>query len=115
MQIFKTEITKDKEKGAQLEELIIVKHAFHGAHVLDELKVATEQARHDCSESRRPLFIQIAKVLEQIDKHAPIIDVMIQQQPFFVNLVWGSVRFIIQVSQILISCFHIPALELWAF
>jgi len=65
---------------------------------LDDLKRVVREAHEKCYKARSPAFARLGQWLETIDTYAPIIDVMIQQQPFFVNLVWGSARFIIQVS-----------------
>ena len=50
-------------------------------------------------------MVQIGAALQKVNAYAPVIDVMIQQQPFVVNLVWGSIRFIIQVNYCLVA-FH---------
>ena len=73
-----------------------VQHGFHG---LNEMKLVAQRALDCCVPSSRPAFELLGEVLVAIDKYAPIIDVMIQQQPFIVNLVWGGIRFIIAVSQ----------------
>jgi len=72
-----------------------VQHGFHG---LNEMKLVAERALDCCVPSSRPAFKLLGAALVAIDKYAPIIDVMVQQQPFIVNLVWGGIRFIIFVS-----------------
>jgi len=66
---------------------------------LEELKVVTRQAYQKCYGARNPTYMQLAKCLEALDRHAPVVDVMIQQQPFFINIIWGGIRFIVQVSR----------------
>jgi hypothetical protein len=62
------------------------------------MRLVAQQALDCCVPSSRPAFELLADALVAIDKYAPIIDVMVQQQPFIVNLVWGGIRFVITVS-----------------
>lgn len=71
---------------------------------MNEMKKVAEQALDCCPPSSRPAFVLLGQALVAIDKHAPVIDVMVQQQPFIVNLVWGGIRFIISVSCQMRSC-----------
>jgi hypothetical protein len=88
-------LTQRKEKKIEAGSKEGAEHPYRG---FEELQATTDKAYHDCAKPRRPAFVALGKALQAIDKHAPIIDVMIQQQPFFVNLVWGTIRFIIGVS-----------------
>ena len=74
-----------------------------GTHPLEQLKAAVSASHDLCYRRRRPSLLRLGRVLEAIDKAAPIVDVMIQQQPFIVNLVWGSLRFIIQVRPLVVT------------
>lgn len=96
--IFNADCTDDKAKKIVDGSLDNMKHPFHGLH---ELQRVTEEARDKCyNKEYRPILVLLGKALVTIDKHAPVIDVMIQQQPFIVNIVWGSIRFLIQVSEV---------------
>jgi hypothetical protein len=88
-------LTSKEEKRVQFNSPEAVQHGFRG---LNEMKFVAEQALGRCAPSSRPAFVLLKDALVAIDKHAPVIDVMVQQQPFIVNLVWGGIRFIISVS-----------------
>jgi hypothetical protein len=88
-------MTKKKDKVLLLEPCNVAKHPFLGFKALTQ-EVQEEYAR--CYEKRQPFFVQMGRALRAANTYAPVIDVMIQQQPFVVNLIWGSIRFIIQVN-----------------
>jgi hypothetical protein len=88
-------LANKEEKIIQFNSAEAVQHDFRG---LNEMKSVAEQALGRCTPSSRPAFVLLKDTLVAIDKYAPVIDVMIQQQPFIVNLVWGGIRFIISVS-----------------
>ena len=94
-QTFKTKMTKKKYKILLLEPSNVAMHPFLG---FDHLTQEVHEAHRQCYEKRHPFFVQVGRALQAANTYAPVIDVMIQQQPFVVNLVWGSIRFIIQVS-----------------
>ena len=62
------------------------------------MKMVGEQGLDCSAPSSRPAFVLLGEALVAIDKYTPVIDVMVQQQPFVVNLVWGGIRFTISVS-----------------
>jgi hypothetical protein len=93
-------MTKMKYKILLLEPSNVVTHPFLG---FEDLTQEVERAHRECYGNRHPFFVQIGRALQAANMYAPAIDVMIQQQPFVVNLVWGTIRFIIQVSDSLFT------------
>jgi hypothetical protein len=93
-------MTKKKYKILLLEPSNVATHRFLG---FEDLTQEVERAHRECYGKRHPFFVQIGRALQAAHMYAPAIDVMIQQQPFVVNLVWGSIRFIIQVSDSLFA------------
>jgi hypothetical protein len=93
-------MTKKKYKILLLEPSMVATHPFLG---FENLTKEVQEAQRECYEKRHPFFVQIGRALQVANTYAPVIDVMIQQQPFVVNLVWGSIRFIIQVSDSLFT------------
>jgi hypothetical protein len=91
-------MTKNRRKILLLEPSNVFTHQFLG---FDSLIQEVQEAHGQCYEKRQPFFVQMGRALRAANTYAPVIDVMIQQQPFVVNLVWGSIRFIIQVSDAL--------------
>lgn len=88
-------MTKKKYKILMLEPSSVATHPFLG---FENLIQEAQGAHQQCYEKRHPFLVQVGRALRAANTYAPMIDVMIQQQPFVVNLVWGSIRFIIQVS-----------------
>jgi hypothetical protein len=88
-------MTKKRNKILLLEPFNVASHPFLG---FENLMKEVQEAHRHCYEKRHPFFVQIGRALRAANTYAPVIDVMIQQQPFVVNLVWGSIRFIIMVS-----------------
>jgi hypothetical protein len=93
-------MTKKKYKILLLEPSNVVTHPFLG---YEDLTQEVERAHRECYGNRHPFFVQIGRALQAANIYAPAIDVMIQQQPFVVNLVWGTIRFIIQVNDSLFT------------
>lgn len=93
-------MTKKKYKILLLEPSNVERHPFLG---FEDLTQEVKRAHGECYGRRHPFFVQIGRALQAANIYAPAIDVMIQQQPFVVNLVWGSIRFIIQVSDSLFT------------
>jgi hypothetical protein len=93
-------MTKKKYKILLLEPSNVATHPFLG---FEDLTQEVKRAHRECYGKRHPFFVQIGRALQAANIYAPAIDVMIQQQPFVVNLVWGSIRFIIQVSDSLFT------------
>jgi hypothetical protein len=95
VQTFKTKMTKKIDKILLLEPSNISTHPCVRFQALTQ---EVQEAHERCYENRRAFFVQMGRALRAANTYAPVIDVMIQQQPFVANLVWGSIRFIIQVS-----------------
>lgn len=93
-------MTKKKDKILLLEPFNVASHPFLG---FQNLRKEVQEAHRDCYGKRHPFFVQVGRALQAVNRYAPVIDVMIQQQPFVVNLVWGSIRFIIMVSDALLT------------
>lgn len=92
--IFNTKLTNDKEKKIPRGSW---KSRTQPCHGLKELIEANEEAYRRSYDARRPLFRQLGEALQTVHKFAPVFDVMVQQQSMAV-LVWGPMRFVIQVS-----------------
>ena len=92
-QIFNTRLTKDPRKkitGPRLK-------SETNACSLAQLVKATEEAHRVCYSKQTPGIARFQQILLAINKHALVADVLIQHQPQVTALVWGSIRFLIQV------------------
>ncbi len=68
-------------------------HAFKG---LEDLESICTEAQGKASRPH-PIYHSIGRAIERAHGFAPTLDVIVQQQPI-AAFVWGSIRFILQVS-----------------
>ena len=104
IKIFNADLTKDKSKEIVLDQVNGggVTQPFRGLQELIEVNL---RAHSRCYDSRAHVFRQLGESFQAVHSFAPVFDVMIQQQPFIAALIWGSVRFIIQVRRAFTSLF----------
>ncbi|KAF7507016.1 hypothetical protein GJ744_011040 [Endocarpon pusillum] len=63
-----------------------------------QFRRSTQLAHERCYAERIPAAASCEKVLRAINKYALVVDVLIQHQPHVTAIVWGLIRFLIQVS-----------------
>ncbi|ERF71414.1 hypothetical protein EPUS_08683 [Endocarpon pusillum Z07020] len=92
--IFNEKLTNDKEKIIPRGSW---KNATQPCDGLEELIRANREAYRKTFDTRRPRFKRLGEALQTVHKFAPVFDVMVQQQSFIAVLVWGPMRFVIQL------------------
>jgi len=65
---------------------------------LDDLCLATEAAKAKCTREAGTLRARLDQILVTVYEYSKAVDVIIQQQPDITAVVWGAMRFLIQVS-----------------
>ena len=72
---------------------------------------ATQEAHTQCYNSKQvPGIAKLQKLLLAVNKYALVADVLIQHQPHVTAIVWGCIRFLIQVCYPLALLLLIPCL-----
>jgi hypothetical protein len=102
-QIFNTSLTKDRRKRIQSSDTSTRKHSCS----LFELVIATQEAHRQCYSKNIPGAANFKRVLQAVNKYALVADVLIQHQPHTTAIVWGCIRFLIQVR----TCLKPPVVE----
>jgi hypothetical protein len=100
-QIFNQELTKDKKKKIDLSNL----SNNHPLCSLPALVEATKDEREKSGVVTSPAATALRRSIELVHTYAPIADVFIQHQPHITAIVWGCVRFLIEVS-VPLALFH---------
>ena len=85
-------MTKDDKKKIDLGS-----ENFPVIQTIEDIFKTSLQANLSHDRSREGATDVFNKVFKIVDKYAKVIDVFIQQQPDITAVVWGSVRFLIQV------------------